>query len=203
MTSSSDDIPTIYGGGGPLAHVPDDVTIPQFFWDGHHPFGGRPLLLRRSTYFIEDATGREFSGTQVSTVTLSPFATRPRAPAVSASRIVRLMCPCCSSFALLSRRNDVARSERARGGWQTHCTCAGTLVSPAVFLDPPSGGAEWSWQGTMTSVWVPPLVPFVVSAVYRHFIKCAYTARIILVSTFNHCVDPKTSLLTSPQITQP
>ena len=64
--ASSSDIPTVYGGGGPLAHIPDDVTIPQFFLDGHHPLGGEPLLLRKPAWFIDDATGREFTGDQVS-----------------------------------------------------------------------------------------------------------------------------------------
>ena len=70
MTSSSD-IPTIHAGGGPLASVPDDVTIPQFFLDGYHPLNGEALQLRKSAYFIEDATGREFNGDQVS---LTPLA---------------------------------------------------------------------------------------------------------------------------------
>ena len=64
--ASSSDIPTVYGGGGPLAHIPDDVTIPQFFLDSHHPLGGEPLLLRKPAWFIDDATGREFTGDQVS-----------------------------------------------------------------------------------------------------------------------------------------
>ncbi|KAI0767439.1 amp dependent CoA ligase [Fomes fomentarius] len=58
-------IPTIYGDGGPLAHIPDDVTIPQFFLDSHHPLGGEALHLRKPAYFIEDATGRQITGDEV------------------------------------------------------------------------------------------------------------------------------------------
>lgn len=65
MTNSSE-IPTIYGGGGPLAYVPDDLTVPQFFLDGYHPLNGEASQLRKPAYFIEDGTGREFNGEQVS-----------------------------------------------------------------------------------------------------------------------------------------
>ena len=58
MTNSSE-IPTIYGGGGPLAYVPDDLTVPQFFLDGYHPLNGEASQLRKPAYFIEDGTGRE------------------------------------------------------------------------------------------------------------------------------------------------
>ena len=58
-------IPTIYGDGGPLAHIPDDVTIPQFFFDQHHELGGEALHLRNPTYFVDDATGRHITGDEV------------------------------------------------------------------------------------------------------------------------------------------
>ncbi|KAM5545889.1 hypothetical protein V8D89_000015 [Ganoderma adspersum] len=58
-------IPTIYGDGGPLAHIPDDVTIPQFFFDQHHELGGEALHLRNPTYFVDDATGRQITGDEI------------------------------------------------------------------------------------------------------------------------------------------
>ncbi len=63
-------IPTIYGDGGPLAHIPDDVTIPQFFLDSHHPLGGEALHLRKPAYFIEDTTGRQITGDEVRSAVL-------------------------------------------------------------------------------------------------------------------------------------
>ncbi|KAI0356904.1 acetyl-CoA synthetase-like protein [Trametes cingulata] len=65
MTTKSSEIPTVYGDGGPLAPIPDDVTIPQFLFDGHHPLGGEALHARPPAWFIEDATGREVTGDQV------------------------------------------------------------------------------------------------------------------------------------------
>lgn len=59
-------IPTIYGDGGPLVHIPDDVTLPQFLFDQHHPLGGEALHSRSPTYFIDDATGRHINGEEVS-----------------------------------------------------------------------------------------------------------------------------------------
>ncbi|KAI0717916.1 amp dependent CoA ligase [Cerioporus squamosus] len=62
---AANNIPTIYGDGGPLAHIPDDVTIPQFFFDQHHPLGGEALHHRNPAYFIEDATGRPVTADEV------------------------------------------------------------------------------------------------------------------------------------------
>lgn len=62
---TSDSIPTVYADGGALAPIPDDVTIPQFLFDGHHPLGGQALHERPPAWFIEDATGREVTGDQV------------------------------------------------------------------------------------------------------------------------------------------
>ncbi|RDX52614.1 amp dependent CoA ligase [Lentinus brumalis] len=62
---AASNIPTIYGDGGPLAHIPDDVTIPQFFFDQHHPLGGEALYHRNPAYFIEDATGRQVTADEV------------------------------------------------------------------------------------------------------------------------------------------
>ena len=64
--ATSANIPTIYGDGGPLAYIPDDVTIPQFFFDSHHPLSGEAQHLRKPAYFIEDVTGREITGDEVS-----------------------------------------------------------------------------------------------------------------------------------------
>ncbi len=57
-------IPTIYGDGEPLAHIPDDVTIPQFLFDKHH----ETLRSRNPTYFVDDATGRHINGEEVSVI---------------------------------------------------------------------------------------------------------------------------------------
>ncbi|KAI0705344.1 amp dependent CoA ligase [Earliella scabrosa] len=66
MAATADaNIPTIYGDGGPLAHIPDDVTIPQFFFDSHHPLGGEALHLRNPSYFIDDTNGRHVTGDEV------------------------------------------------------------------------------------------------------------------------------------------
>ncbi|OSC99660.1 acetyl-CoA synthetase-like protein [Trametes coccinea BRFM310] len=65
VKSKNDEIPTIYGDGGPLAPIPDDLTIPQFLFDTHHPLGGEGLHLRSPAWFIDDATGREVTGDQL------------------------------------------------------------------------------------------------------------------------------------------
>ncbi|KAI9056330.1 acetyl-CoA synthetase-like protein [Trametes sanguinea] len=65
VKSKSSEIPTIYGDGGPLAPIPDDLTIPQFLFDTHHPLGGEGLHLRSPAWFIDDATGREVTGDQL------------------------------------------------------------------------------------------------------------------------------------------
>ncbi|KAI0672315.1 acetyl-CoA synthetase-like protein [Trametes maxima] len=62
---SKTDIPTVHADGGPLAPIPDDLTIPQFLFDTHHPLGGESLQARSPAWFIEDATGREVTGDQV------------------------------------------------------------------------------------------------------------------------------------------
>ncbi|KAI0662181.1 acetyl-CoA synthetase-like protein [Cubamyces menziesii] len=56
---------TIYGDGGPLAPIPDDLTIPQFFFDTHHPLGSEALHERPSAWFIDDTTGREITSDQL------------------------------------------------------------------------------------------------------------------------------------------
>lgn len=71
-------IPTVYGDGGPLAHIPDDVTIPQFLFDQHHPLGGQALHSRSPTYFIDDATGRHINGEEVSIRAHQQCVQRPR-----------------------------------------------------------------------------------------------------------------------------
>ena len=43
--------------GGPInAPVPDDLTVPQFFLDAHHPL--RPVRKTGVPWLVEDATGR-------------------------------------------------------------------------------------------------------------------------------------------------
>ncbi|KAH9921801.1 uncharacterized protein B0H18DRAFT_1020248 [Fomitopsis serialis] len=48
-----------HGPGGPLPHVPDDVTLVQFMLDSDHP--SRPVrrVLQGNPWMIEDATGRQ------------------------------------------------------------------------------------------------------------------------------------------------
>ena len=74
MAASNIHIPTIYGDGAPLAYIPDDVTIPQFFFDQHHPLGGE-----QPAYFIEDATGRPVTADEVSPRPRSRSTARMRA----------------------------------------------------------------------------------------------------------------------------
>ncbi|KZT64337.1 acetyl-CoA synthetase-like protein [Daedalea quercina L-15889] len=47
-----------HGPGGPLPHIPDDVTLAQFMLDSDHP--SRPVrrVLQGNPWMIEDATGR-------------------------------------------------------------------------------------------------------------------------------------------------
>ncbi|EIW53371.1 amp dependent CoA ligase [Trametes versicolor FP-101664 SS1] len=47
----------IHADGGPLPPIPDDLTIPQFLLDSHHP--ARPVLKKPQPWLIEEATGRE------------------------------------------------------------------------------------------------------------------------------------------------
>ncbi|KAI8989131.1 acetyl-CoA synthetase-like protein [Trametes punicea] len=63
--TNSSDIPTVYGDGGPLAPVPDDLTVPQFLFDSYHPLGAEGLQLRAPAWLIDDATGREFTGDEL------------------------------------------------------------------------------------------------------------------------------------------
>ncbi|KAH9854593.1 acetyl-CoA synthetase-like protein [Lenzites betulinus] len=63
--STANAIPTVEADGGPLAPIPDDVTIPQFVFDGHHPLGGQALHDRAAPWFIEDETGRELTGDKI------------------------------------------------------------------------------------------------------------------------------------------
>lgn len=41
---------------GPCPHIPDDLTVPQFILDEHHPL--RPNRPDTCPWLIEDATGR-------------------------------------------------------------------------------------------------------------------------------------------------
>jgi 4-coumarate--CoA ligase len=43
-------------GGSVDCSIPDDLTIPQFFLDSHHPL--RPARQAGVPWLIEDATGR-------------------------------------------------------------------------------------------------------------------------------------------------
>ena len=115
---AAQNIPTIYGHGGPLTHIPDDVTIPQFFFDQHHQLNGEALHLRKPTYFIEDATGRHVTGDEVSG-SMAPFAR-------SASERARDR---AGGTALTRGAFHLARYARACSAWRTRCTYGGTSVS--------------------------------------------------------------------------
>ncbi|RDX52610.1 amp dependent CoA ligase [Lentinus brumalis] len=47
----------VHADGGPIPHIPDDLTIPQFILDVHHP--ARPTLRKIQPWLIEELTGRE------------------------------------------------------------------------------------------------------------------------------------------------
>lgn len=53
----------IHADGGPLPPIPDDLTIPQFLLDSHHP--ARPVLKKPQPWLIEEATGREVGSDEV------------------------------------------------------------------------------------------------------------------------------------------
>ncbi|KAI0634258.1 hypothetical protein C8Q77DRAFT_1110746 [Trametes polyzona] len=46
----------INADGGTLAHIPDDLTIPQFILDSQHPL--RPAADPQRPWLIEESTGR-------------------------------------------------------------------------------------------------------------------------------------------------
>ncbi|KAJ3009358.1 hypothetical protein NUW54_g2807 [Trametes sanguinea] len=53
----------LHGDGGPLPHIPDDLTIPQFLLDSHHP--SRPVLRTPQPWLIEELTGREIGSDEL------------------------------------------------------------------------------------------------------------------------------------------
>ncbi|KAI0785098.1 amp dependent CoA ligase [Abortiporus biennis] len=53
----------IYPLQGPIPHVPDDLTLPQFILDTRHP--QRPLNTFLNPWFIEEATGRQIGFEEV------------------------------------------------------------------------------------------------------------------------------------------
>ena len=54
----------IHGPGGPLPHIPDDLTVPQFMLDVSHSI--RPKTEKSRPWMIEEATGREVGEDEVS-----------------------------------------------------------------------------------------------------------------------------------------
>lgn len=48
---------------GPLPHIPDDLTLPQFLLDCAHP--RRPVRKEGIPWLIEDATGRRIGFEEV------------------------------------------------------------------------------------------------------------------------------------------
>lgn len=53
----------IHGPGGPLPHIPDDLTVPQFMLDVSHSI--RPKVEKSRPWMIEEATGREVGEEEV------------------------------------------------------------------------------------------------------------------------------------------
>jgi 4-coumarate--CoA ligase len=49
---------------GPLPHIPDNLTIPQFFLDSQH--SARPIRKGGIPWLIEDESGREIGFEEVS-----------------------------------------------------------------------------------------------------------------------------------------
>ena len=54
----------IIADGGPLPVIPDNLTIPQFMLDVHHP--ARPVLKQAQPWCIDELTGREVCSDEVS-----------------------------------------------------------------------------------------------------------------------------------------
>lgn len=55
---------TEFHAAGVLPGVPDDLTIPQFILDYHHPL--RPVRPQGTPWLIDDATGRTVDYEEVS-----------------------------------------------------------------------------------------------------------------------------------------
>ncbi|KAH9903440.1 amp dependent CoA ligase [Cubamyces lactineus] len=53
----------VHADGGPLPPIPDDLTIPQFLFDSHHP--SRPVLRQPQPWLIEELTGREIGSDEL------------------------------------------------------------------------------------------------------------------------------------------
>ena len=53
-----------YGPGGPLPHIPDDLSIPQFIF-GFHRVPKPRVSAPPAPWFIEEATGRKIYGDEV------------------------------------------------------------------------------------------------------------------------------------------
>ncbi|KAG8214730.1 hypothetical protein J3R82DRAFT_9818 [Butyriboletus roseoflavus] len=103
--------------GGPFNYsVPDDLTIPQFFLDSHHPL--RPTRKAGVPWLIEDATGRHIGLEEV----------RGRSPAESPSILNGLEQLRIRTFGLANALK--ARGKRRRGDIQPEpCRCVDVLWS--------------------------------------------------------------------------
>jgi len=51
---------------GPLPHIPDNLTLPQFIFDYEHP--SRPTRSPTIPWLIEDDTGRKIGEDEVSAI---------------------------------------------------------------------------------------------------------------------------------------
>ena len=54
----------ILAGKDDLPYIPDDVLLPQFLLDMHHPL--RPVQTAPQPWLIEEATGRKIGSDEVS-----------------------------------------------------------------------------------------------------------------------------------------
>lgn len=55
----------------PAPFIPDDLTVPQFFFDSDHPL--RAIRPHGVPFFVDDATGRAVDSREVSNVVGPPL----------------------------------------------------------------------------------------------------------------------------------
>lgn len=60
--------------GGPLPHIPDDLTLTQFIFDSTHEC--RPIRPRAVPWLVDDATGRKIRLEEVTMVFFLFYAPR-------------------------------------------------------------------------------------------------------------------------------
>ncbi len=63
----------VHADGGPLLHVPDDLTIEQFILYGQHPV--KPRWYDQRPVLIDEETGREVGSDEVGATILRVYFT--------------------------------------------------------------------------------------------------------------------------------